>query len=73
MYGIFFEEAGKEDGKDDRDKFHRFIQKIHRNIKKYNKSWRKIKPSTGKGMINIGLIIILKSVIKYGYISTRIE
>jgi len=70
---FLFEEAGKEDGKYDRDKFHRFIQKIHSNIKKYNESWRKIKPSIGKGMIKIGLIIILNSVIKYGYISRRIE
>jgi hypothetical protein len=70
---FYFEEEGKEYGKYDRDKFHRFIQKIHRHIKKYKKIWRKIKPSTWKGMINIRLIISLKSVINYGYISTRIE
>jgi hypothetical protein len=42
-------------------------------IKQYRNNWRRSKPSIRQGMINIGLIINLMLVIKYGYISTKIE
>jgi hypothetical protein len=49
------------------------FEKFNRYIKQYKNNWRKSKPSTKRGMKNIGLIISSGSMIKYGYISAKIE
>jgi hypothetical protein len=49
------------------------FKRFNRYIKEYMNNWRRAKASIRQDMINIGLTISLKSVIKYGYISTRIE
>jgi hypothetical protein len=68
-----FGEAGKEDGQMIQIKIKGSFKIFNRYIKQYRNNWRRAKPSIRQGMINIGLIISLKSVIKYGYISTKIE
>jgi hypothetical protein len=42
-------------------------------IKQYKNNWIRAKPSIRQCMTNIRLIISFKLVIKYGYISTKIE
>jgi hypothetical protein len=49
------------------------FKRFNMYIKQYMNNWRISKPSIRKSTINIGLIISLNSVIKYSYISTKIE
>jgi hypothetical protein len=68
-----FGEASKEMDRMIQIKLRGSFRGSNRYIKKYKNNWRRAKPNIRLGMINIGLIISFKSVIKYGYISARIE
>jgi hypothetical protein len=68
-----FREASKEDGKDDVDKAKRFIQRIQQVHEVVQEQLEKIQAKYKTRHESIGLIISSKLMIKYGYISTRIE